>query len=467
MANSLDEETSKKVLRQVEFYLGDSNLPLDNFLRTTISETSDGMISLALICSFSRMRIHLGLGEIKADEIPEDTVKAVAEVLRKSSFLQISGDGMKVGRVAPLPNFDKAIEQLDGRTVAVSPLEFDVKLEVLESFFAQHGKVNSVRMPRHVADKRLFCGTALIEFSTEEDAEKILKQSFVFAGADLELKPKKEFDTERAKQEEEVEKTKSQSGANGKNNSKSEPDYPKDLIVAFKLKRSAEVSTEGVNKPADDSVDTHKADEMQCSTEETEVKKSVDDCDENLKNNEEKGKDMDETKTSDETEVLESEVVEDDSNKPDDQTPSEEKSQPSTYTTYKDDKDVVLREDLKSVFQKFGTVKFIDFKIGSESGYIRFEDAQASQKARAAAVLANEGGVVVKNYVAILDPVTGEAEKEYWNQLRGDQDRRRDNFKGRDNFRGHRGRGGRHRGGKNFRSRDDNAGGRPPKAQKV
>ncbi|KAG9131759.1 hypothetical protein Leryth_009494 [Lithospermum erythrorhizon] len=224
MANSLDEETSKKVLRQVEFYLGDSNLPLDNFLRTTISETSDGMISLALICSFSRMRIHLGLGEIKADEIPEDTVKAVAEVLRKSSFLQIAGDGMKVGRVAPLPNFDKAIEQLDGRTVAVSPLEFDVKLEVLESFFAQHGKVNSVRMPRHVADKRLFCGTALIEFSTEEDAEKILKQSFVFAGADLELKPKKEFDTERAKQEEEVEKTKSQSGANGKNNSKSEPE---------------------------------------------------------------------------------------------------------------------------------------------------------------------------------------------------------------------------------------------------
>lgn len=45
--------------------------------------------------------------------------------------------------------------------------------------------------------------------------------------------------------------------------------------------------------------------------------------------------------------------------------------------------------------------------MGEDSGYIRFEDAGASQKARAAAVLAEEGGLVLKNFVAILDPVTG------------------------------------------------------------
>jgi lupus La protein len=51
-------------------------------------------------------------------------------------------------------------------------------------------QVISVRLPRHVGGKRFFCGTALIEFSAEEDAEKVLKQSLVYAGVTLELKPK-------------------------------------------------------------------------------------------------------------------------------------------------------------------------------------------------------------------------------------------------------------------------------------
>lgn len=55
----------------------------------------------------------------------------------------------------------------------------------------------------------------------------------------------------------------------------------------------------------------------------------------------------------------------------------------------------------------FFPVKFIDFKIGAASGYIRFEEPEAAQKARAAAVLSEQGGVLVKNYIAILEPVTG------------------------------------------------------------
>jgi hypothetical protein len=55
----------------------------------------------------------------------------------------------------------------------------------------------------------------------------------------------------------------------------------------------------------------------------------------------------------------------------------------------------------------FFSMKFIDFKIGAPSGYIRFEEPEAAQKARAAAVLTEEGGLLVKNYIAILEPVTG------------------------------------------------------------
>lgn len=61
-------------------------------------------------------------------------------------------------------------------------------------------------------------------------------------------------------------------------------------------------------------------------------------------------------------------------------------------------------------------LQFIDFTMGAESGYIRFEEAGAAQKARAAAVLAEEGGLMVKNYVAILDPVTGRQHSQLYLQ---------------------------------------------------
>ncbi|KAK1266629.1 hypothetical protein QJS04_geneDACA019335 [Acorus gramineus] len=121
---SLDEKKAKNVLRQVEFYFSDSNLPRDKFLNETVSQSEDGLVSLALICSFTKMRAHLGLGNLKPEEVPEETVLSVAEVLRGSSSLTVSED--------------------------------------------------------------------------EEDAEKVLKESLVFA-AQLELKPKKEFDSDREK----------------------------------------------------------------------------------------------------------------------------------------------------------------------------------------------------------------------------------------------------------------------------
>uniref|UniRef100_A0A5B7BC87 Putative la protein 1 n=1 Tax=Davidia involucrata TaxID=16924 RepID=A0A5B7BC87_DAVIN len=474
----LDEETVKKVIRQVEFYFSDSNLPRDNFLKKTISESEDGLVSLALICSFSRMRSHLNLGNAKPEEVSEDTVKAVAETLRNSSFLKVSEDGKKIGRTTELLKPEEVIEQLDGRTIAASPLEYDVKLEDVESFFGQFGKVNSVRLPPHVVDKRLFCGTALIEFSTEEDAEKVLKQSLVYAGVELELRPKKDFDTERAKQAEEVENSRSQVGSNRKNSSNAEANYPKGLIVAFTLKSilaGGSAEQIGSHEPANDNVDVLKTDGGPESTEnvteevEHKVSDDIKDDEENPEENIKESKEKVDEKTGLESEGKEPEDGERSLDSPiqKDENKAEVEEEKSTIALYKDNEDVVLREDLKIIFQKFGTVKFIDFKIGADSGYIRFEEPGAAQKARAAAVLAEEGGLIVKNYIATLNPVTGEAEREYWSLLRGNQDRWREN---RGNNRGRGGRnnrGGKHFNGKHSRSRENDSAGRSNKVQKV
>ncbi|KAK8275338.1 hypothetical protein V6Z12_D10G131500 [Gossypium hirsutum] len=362
------------------------------------------------------MRSHLNLRDVKAEEVREATLDAVAETLRTSSSLRVSEDGKKVGRSTALLEPEELLEQLDSRTIAASPFEFNVKTEDVEAFFGKYAKVTSVRLPRHVANKKYFCGTALIEFSAEEDAQKVLEQSLVYAGAEFQLKPKKDFDAIREEEAEEYEDNHPVTGSNR------EP-YPKGLVVAFALKNisggdSAEKN--GSDEPAKDG-----------ATEKNEEKTT-----ENDEGNKDKVDDK-QPVSGDETENK-SPVQKDEG--------TEHKN---TASVFKDDMNVVLREDLKEAFRKFGTVKYIDFKAGEEKGYIRFDEPEVAQKARAAAVLANEGGLVVKNFIATLEPVTGDAEREYWSLLRSNQEKHSGNKR-------FQGRGGKHfRGGKRGRGREN------------
>ncbi|MBA0703474.1 hypothetical protein Golax_015795, partial [Gossypium laxum] len=357
------------------------------------------------------MRGHLNLTEVKkADDVPDCTLKAVAQTLRTSSSLKVSEDGKKVGRSTKLLEPEELIEQLDSRTIAASPLELNVQREALEAFFGQYAKVNSVRLPRHVVQRKYFCGTALIEFSAVEDAQTVLEQSLVFAGAELELKPKKDFDVIREKEVEEFERNRSITTSNGSN---AEEKHPKGLLVAFKLKSAS----------AGDSAEQNGPDEKK--TAEMKMTKKVDD---------KHGSPIDK-------------VV--------------EKENKSSISIYKDDMNVVLREDLKDVFKKFGTVKYVDFRIREDKGYIRFEQPEAAQKAHAASVSA-EGGLVVKNFIANVEPVTGVAESEYWSLLRGNQGKHRvgNHF----HWRG----GKNYRGGKRGRDGENGSpGGRPNEAKRA
>uniref|UniRef100_A0A5B6Z1S7 Putative la protein 1 n=1 Tax=Davidia involucrata TaxID=16924 RepID=A0A5B6Z1S7_DAVIN len=213
--------------------------------------------------------------------------------------------------------------------------------------------VNSVRLPRHVADKRLFCGTSLIEFSTEDDAVKVLNESLVDAGIELELKLEKDFDAERAKQAEVVENSCFQVGSNHKNISNAEAN----------MSTGDSAEENGSPEPASDNVDVQKTDGGPDSTENVseaaenkvsnDTKDDEDDPGENVEESVEKvdvktGFESEGKETEDGDKYLDSSI----------QT-GENKAKGNerlTAAVYKN-KDIVSREDLKGVFQKFGTVK--------------------------------------------------------------------------------------------------------------
>ncbi|CAH8378887.1 unnamed protein product [Eruca vesicaria subsp. sativa] len=228
---SFDEETAKKLITQVEFYFSDSNLPRDGFLRKEVSKSKDGLVSLPLVCSFSRMRNLLGLGNTKREDIPESIVEEVANLLRSSDFLKVSDNGQRIGRGTKLSKPDKVLEQVHRRTIAASPFEYSIKMEDVASFFSQYSKVNSVRLPHHVGDKQYFCGTALVELSSEQEVEDVLKQSLVYSGADLVLVPKSDFDLQRENMIKKLEN----SGSSLSDSSHNE--FHRGQLVKFTLKR--------------------------------------------------------------------------------------------------------------------------------------------------------------------------------------------------------------------------------------
>ncbi|CAH8363718.1 unnamed protein product [Eruca vesicaria subsp. sativa] len=162
-----EDELKKKIIRQVEYYFSDENLPTDKFLLNAMKKNKKGFVPISTLATFHKMK-----------KLTRDHAFIVS-ALKESSFLVVSSDEKKVKRLSPLP------EVRDPKifTVLVENLPEDHSEENIRAIFIKAGSIKSVSIcdPNAVEESEKGCKKdkfirtrlhAFVEYETVEAAEK-------------------------------------------------------------------------------------------------------------------------------------------------------------------------------------------------------------------------------------------------------------------------------------------------------
>lgn len=160
-------DLNSKILKQVEFYFGDANLPRDKFLRERVQESEEGWVSLGTVASFARMKA-----------LTED-MEAIKEALSApSEVIVLNEDKTCIRRLHPIPEQKDTLE----RTLYVKGFPQTATLDELQAFFAQHTQsVQAIRFRRH-KPSGAFKGSVFVEFANEEEAKKFASLEVAYEG---------------------------------------------------------------------------------------------------------------------------------------------------------------------------------------------------------------------------------------------------------------------------------------------
>lgn len=154
---------SGKIMKQVEFYFSDYNMPRDRFLQEEAKKSEEGWIALSVIASFKRMQAL------------SDDVSAIAEALKASEFVELSADGLSVRRAVALSE-----TPVDSMKTCVLVKGFEVEgttLEQLEEFFAGvvtggAEEIAAIRLRRNKQSKA-FKGSVFLTLKSEQETQRL------------------------------------------------------------------------------------------------------------------------------------------------------------------------------------------------------------------------------------------------------------------------------------------------------
>ncbi|EPS65505.1 hypothetical protein M569_09271, partial [Genlisea aurea] len=118
-----------KIVKQVEYYFSDENLPNDSFLLKYVMSNSEGFVPIGVIASFRKMK-----------KLTSDPA-FIVEALKESTLLVVSSNGKRVKRLHPLI---ADVNNPAACTVLVENLPEDHSVENLHQIFSASGKIKTI-----------------------------------------------------------------------------------------------------------------------------------------------------------------------------------------------------------------------------------------------------------------------------------------------------------------------------------
>jgi len=192
----------KKIIRQIEYYFGDFNLPRDKFLQEE-TKLDDGWVAMETMLKFKRLA-----------DLSKDQAEIIAAIkLSKAGLIEVAEDGSKIRRdpSIPLPeNTEASRKALEARTVYAKGFDKENTTldELLDHFNETNSNVVSIQL-RNWSDKRgkekvwHFKGSIFITFKTEEAATEFVEtKDFKYKDSPLEIKFQKNYFEDKAKENE-------------------------------------------------------------------------------------------------------------------------------------------------------------------------------------------------------------------------------------------------------------------------
>ncbi|XP_059437170.1 la-related protein 6A [Corylus avellana] len=168
-AGVLTEDLKNKIIKQVEYYFSDENLPTDKYMLSFIKKNKEGFVPIAVIASFR-----------KTKKLTRD-YSLIAAALRESSFLVVSSNGKKVKRLHPLPPTE--VRDPKFYTVLVENLPEDHSAENIQRIFGEAGNIKNISIHDPLSVEESSKGSkpdmlissklhVFVEYETVEAAEK-------------------------------------------------------------------------------------------------------------------------------------------------------------------------------------------------------------------------------------------------------------------------------------------------------